>query len=660
MKHKEHIWYGGDYNPDQWPEETWENDLKLLKEAGVNMLTLPVFSWSRIEQSEGQYDLEWLDKVFKLAHSYDMKICFATSTAVQPAWMSKKYPLILPTDARGMKRRFGGRVNFCPNSRQYKDAARKLVEKLAIFSKAHENVVMWHIGNEYDNYCYCDTCRDEFRAWAKERYGSIDVLNKKWYMNFWGHQLTSFDEIELPDFRSENWEMNGAMKTNFQTILLDYHRFMNDSILSCYLNELEVVKEITPDIPVTTNLMGAFKPLDYFKWAKHMDVISWDHYPGLGEPAWKSAMLHDLMRSLKKEPFWLMEQSPSQQNWAPYNTLKRPGTLRLQSYQTMARGADAIMYFQMKKSLANCEKFHGAIIDHVNHGETRVYKECQTIGTELPKLKEIIGSQVKAEVGLVFDWENWWAIEMSSGPSIALNYRDNIEKYYKALHKNHHMVDFIHEEDDLSPYKVIYAPMLYMTKKKMFSKLEAFVAKGGTLVLTTFSGIVDENDHATRKGYPGLFREMAGVWVEEIDALLPNMQNAIKNFNGADYNCNLLCDIINVETAEILGTYGHDFYKGKPVVTKNHYHKGLVYYIGTVPDDDFINDFTQSILTGPTLPEGIEKSTRSHDQVSYDFYINYDNEQKEITFKTPVENLLTGQVSQSMIVQGKDLLIVRH
>lgn len=661
MATKDKIWYGGDYNPDQWDAKIWDDDFKFFEEANINMLTLPVFSWSRIETSPGNYDFEWLIEILERAKKAGISICLATSTAVQPAWLSKMHPEILPTDAHGQKKRFGGRVKYCPNSAQFKYYAGRLVRKMAEITQQYDHVVMWHIGNEYDNYCYCETCKDKFQDWVKARYHSVEKVNEKWNLRFWGHGITAFDEIEIPDFRTENWEMGGIIRTNFQTIHLDYMRFMNDSILSCYLYEKAIVNEMTPAIPVTTNFMGAFKPLNYFLWAEHLDVISWDHYPGLSDGPHKGAMLHDLMRSLKKDrPFWLMEQSPSQQNWAPYNTLKRPGQLRLQSFQTVARGADAILYFQMRRSIANCEKFHGALIDHHGGNQTRVFKECKTIGEELGNLSEIIGSTVRAEVGIVFDWENWWAIEMSSGPSIALSYMAVIEKVYKSVYKTHQMIDFLNEADDYNNYKVIYAPMFYMAKPRIVEKLKTFVKSGGTLILTTFSGIVDENDHVTTKGYPGAFREMAGIWVEEIDGLLPEMKNTIKAFDGKDYKCQVLCDIINVETAEILATYGDDFYENSPVVTVNKYGNGEVYYVGTLPDEAFMDALAKRIIGTSALPEAVEISKRFGEQAVYTFCINYTKEPQTLIFDKEQTDLLTGQKGKTLSVEMMDLLILRE
>lgn len=664
MKHTEKVWYGGDYNPEQWQSETWDEDFKWFEKANVTLLTLPVFSWARIEKSEGNYDFDWLIEILDRAKKQGISVCLATATAVQPAWLSKKYPEILPTDPYGMKRRFGGRVKYCPNSEDYKIHARKLVKRMAEIASQYDNVILWHIGNEYDNYCYCDHCKSAFQNWAEKRYKTIENLNQKWYLSFWGHELSTFDEIEIPDFRSENWEMGGKVRTNFQAINLDYMRFMNDSILSCFLSEKTIVNEVTPEIPVTTNFMGAFKPIDYFKWSKHLDIISWDYYPALTDGPNKGAMLHDLMRSLKKEtPFWLMEQSPSQQNWAPYNTLKRPGQLRLQSYQTLAHGADAILYFQMRRSLANCEKFHGALIDHFGGGETRVFKECQIIGEELSQLNEIIGSIVKSEVGIIFDWENWWAIEMSSGPSIALDYLEHISLYYDAFYRKNQTVDFVNDEDDYHSYKVIVAPMLYMVKPGMKEKLESFVKNGGTLVLTTFSGIVNENDHVTTKGYPGELRGLAGIWVEEIDGLMPQMQNAITGYGDADFKCHTLCDIIRVDTADVLATYKQDFYQGAPVVTVNRFGKGKCYYIGTVPESAFLDTFLEKALLIASNTIGnatIEIIKRLKANDVYTFYLNHGEVEVSVEFEVEKFDIVHQTQSKKHALKSKDILIIKN
>ena len=418
------ILYGGDYNPDQWSKETLIEDMKFFKLANINTVTLPVFSWALLQPDEDTYNFEWLDDILKTLKENNIYVCMATSTAVQPNWMSRKYPEILPVDFEGRKRKFGGRVKFCPNSEKYRKFSVNLATKLAERYKDYPNIIAWHIGNEYDNYCYCEHCENKFKEWAKKKYKTIEAINKAWNMNFWGHTLYSFDEIVAPSALSEMWYGYDKQCTNFQGIAIDYNRFMSDSILECYLGEYNAIKAITPNIEITTNLMGTFKPLDYFKWAKHMDIVSWDNYPSLNADPSDTSLRHDLMRSLKNgKPFMLMEQTPNQQNWQPYNSVKRPGVMRLWSYQAVAHGADTVMFFQMRQSIGACEKYHGAVISHAGHENTRTFRECAELGEELKALGDtIIDSRCDAKVAIMFDWDNWWAVEFSSGPSIQLRY----------------------------------------------------------------------------------------------------------------------------------------------------------------------------------------------------------------------------------------------
>ena len=689
------ILYGGDYNPDQWPKEIIIEDMEFFKKANINVVTLPVFSWALLQPDEDTYNFEWLDEILNLLKENNIYVCMATSTAVQPNWMSKKYPEILPTDFDGRKRKFGGRVKFCPNSEKYREFSVKLATKFAERYKDYSNIIAWHIGNEYDNYCYCEHCEKKFQEWAKNKYKTIENVNKAWNMNFWGHTLYSFDEIVAPSALSEVWYGYDKQCTNFQGIAIDYNRFMSDSILECYLGEYEVLKSITPDIKITTNLMGTFKPLDYFKWAKHMDIVSWDNYPSLTSNPSDIALRHALMRGLKNgEPFMLMEQTPNQQNWQPYNSVKRPGVMRLLSYQALAHGADTVMFFQMRQSIGACEKYHAAVIPHSCNENTRSFKECASLGKELKALgDEIIDSRLDAKVAIIFDWDNWWAVEFSSGPSISLKYIEQIEKYYKAFHNLNIAVDFVEPTSDFSKYSVVLGPVLYMLKDGASTNIKNYVANGGTFITTYFSGYVNENDIVQLGGYPAELRDMLGLWVEEIDALPPDMNNSIEfiNYNEfidgnhndnnnyskfdeallssmkSSYKCDLVCDIINLEGATPLAVYGSDFYKDKPVLTSNKYNNGLAYYIASNPEQEFLNDFALSLskemnlLNGFEIKDGIEITQRFKDNYSVTFILNHNDE--EITLNLDNKeyiNLLTNQsIRNSINLKPKDVVILK-
>ena len=693
------ILYGGDYNPDQWPEETLIEDIEFFKETNINVVTLPVFSWALLQPNEDTYNFEWLDRILKLMKDNDIYVCMATSTAVQPTWMSKKYPEILPTDIEGRKRKFGGRVKFCPNSEKYREFSTKLARKLAEKYKDYSNIIAWHIGNEYDNYCYCEKCEKKFQEWCKNKYKTIENVNKAWNMNFWGHTLYSFDEIVAPSALSEIWFGYDKQCTNFQGIAIDYNRFMSDSILECYLGEYEILKNITPDIKITTNLMGTFKPLDYFKWAKHMDIVSWDNYPSLTSIPSEIALRHDLMRSLKAgEPFMLMEQTPNQQNWQPYNSVKRPGVMRLLSYQAVAHGADTVMFFQLRQSIGACEKYHAAIIPHSNNANTRSFKECAFLGEELKNLGDVIlDSRLDAKVAIVFDWDNWWAVEFSSGPSIALKYVEQIEKYYKAFHNLNIAVDFVEGNSNLSKYSLVIAPVLYMLKEGVSDNFKKYVSKGGNFITTYFSGYVNENDLVTIGGYPAELRDMLGLWIEEIDALTPEMSNSIEFINTitnsnvnnvnidnnytyntfdqallnsmkSSYKCDLVCDIINLEGATPLAVYGSDFYKGRPVLTSNKYGNGLAYYIGASPTQELLNDFAltlskeMNLLNGFEIKEGVEITQRFKNNYFLTFILNHNDYKINLNLAdNEYINLLNNQyIKNSINLNPKDVAILKR
>ena len=579
MKTFNGILYGGDYNPNQWPREIWDEDMRMFRDARINSATINVFSWAKIQPAEDRYDFSELDDMVDMLSRENYEIVLATSTGALPAWMAAKYPEVERTDYEGRHHKFGHRHNACPNSPVFQKYSAALAGKLAERYGSNPQVKCWHISNEYGGECYCENCAKAFRVWLQKKYGTIEELNKAWNMEFWGHTIYDWEEIVLPNALGEGI---GTEKTAFAGISIDYRRFNSDSMLANFMAERDAIREYDKETPITTNLMGTYKGLDYFKWAKEMDIVSWDNYPRYDTPWSHTAMCHDLMRGLKDAPFMLMEQTPSQQNWQPYNSLKRPGQMRAQSYQTLAHGADTIQFFQLRRSVGACEKFHGAVIEHVGTENTRVFREVKQLGEELEKLGGILpGSVNEAQVGVVFDWDNYWALEYTSGPSVDLTYVPHIHEYYRYFYDRNIAVNMVPVDADFSKYKLIVAPVLYMVKDGMAQALEAFVEKGGTLVLTYMSGIVGQSDNVHLGGYPGPLRRLAGVWVEEIDALAPEQFNQVVMDSGESCKCGLVCELMHLEGAESLGTYGDDFYKGMPAVTRNSFGKGHVYYVGT-------------------------------------------------------------------------------
>ena len=604
------ILHGGDYNPEQWPKEIWDQDVRLMREANVNVATLPVFGWSALQPGEDVYTFEWLDDVVGKLDAAGMKLCLATPTASMPPWMAHKYPQTqrADRDAHRIRRPRGNRQNTCPNSCDFRRLSGGIARKMAERYGKHPALVLWHVSNEYANPCYCVTCAAEFRQWLERRYNTLAELNDRWSTSFWGSRYSAWEQIDPPYH-----DGHGAL----QALRIDYDRFQSESMLDCFRVEKAVLREITPTVPVTTNMMGFFKPLDYHKWAVEMDVSSWDSYPSHDHTPADIAFAHSLMRGAKEnEPWLLLEQTPSQANWQAYNSLKRPGAMRLWSYQAIAHGSDAVMYFQWRQSRGGAEKFHGAIVPHEGSTRSRVFREVAALGRELKALgTQTLGGRVKSEAALLFDWENWWAIEHSIGPSVDLKYHPQAATFFAALHALSISTDVMSPSADLSRYKLVVAPMLYMVKPGAAEKLSAFARGGGTLVLSYFSGVVNENDRVQLGGYPGPLRELAGVWVEEIDPLPPERTSCVvlaSSFGDlrGEHTCTLLCERLHPETAAAIATYGDDFYAGEAAITHNRFSGGHVYYVGTALEPAalrmLIAEIAKRAGVSPLLPEPVE------------------------------------------------------
>lgn len=664
------ILYGGDYNPEQWPEEIWEEDMRLFRLAHIDEVTLNVFSWAALQPGENTYDFSRLDRIMELVRSNGLKVCLATSTAAHPAWMARKYPDVLRTEHNGMRRKFGSRHNSCPNSPTYRKYAAALAEKIAERYQSYDNIVAWHISNEYGGACYCENCEKAFRVWLKDKYKTIGELNRAWNTSFWGHTLYDWEDVVVPNLQSEEFDWDGT-RTNFQGISLDYQRFNSDSMLECYRMESDLVKKYTPDIPVTTNLMGFYKPLDYQKWGKYMDFISWDNYPAYDAYPALTAMNHDLMRGLKQgKPFALMEQTPSVSNWHIYCALKRPGVMRLWSYQAIAHGADTVLFFQMRRSIGACEKYHGAVIDHVGNEHTRVFREITQLGEELEKIgSETLGARTKSKTAIVFDWDNWWAAEFSAGPTRLIQYHQEVLQYYRALSEMNISVDFVSVEDDLSAYQLVLAPLLYMCKDGFDEKIRSFVKEGGTFLTTYFSGYVEDHDLVVTGGYPGRLKDILGIWVEETDAIPEGKQNSF-TYQGKTYPASVLCDLLHLQGAESLSCYDSDFYKGLPVLTCHTYGKGKAYYVATRSDEAFYKDFLGELCqkTGiqPVIknaPDGVEATLRGNDKGDFLFLLNHGEKAAEVELPKGGRDLISGDIYQAgakILLEQKAAAIIKE
>ena len=653
----DHFLFGGDWNPEQWPEDTWEHDLDMLEDAHINEVTINVFSWALLQPAEDRYDFSMLDKIVALLVKHDFNIVMATGTAALPGWMVRLHPETIRTEQNGTRHVFGGRHNFCPTSPYFRKASRALAAHVAERYAGTSGLVAWHVCNEYGGgggLCYCDHCAEAFRTWLKNKYGTVEALNKAWCANFWSHTSYDWGDVVPPVSYGDGISDAKCVVSGLQ---MDYRRFQNQAQLACYTNERDAIRAYDAATPITTNLMGTFKDLDYFEWAKEMDVVSWDNYPGMDTPPSFTAMCHDLMRGIGgNKPFMLMEQTPNQQNWFPFCKVKRSGEVRKLSWQAVSHGADTVQFFQMKQSIGGCERFHGAVIAHDGTEQSRVFKETAALGGELDRIgKRIMGSEIRAKVAIMFDWQSYWSLEGCVGPTAGFSYPNEVHRFYRAFWRRNVPVDIIESTtplDKLKQYDLVVAPALITVLPGVAETLESYVSEGGSFITGYMAGIHDEHDLVVPGGYPGKLRDLMGVWVEEIDALAPDETIEVHG-DAVDAKGEIVASIIHREGARRLAAYGGgEFYAGHSALTVNTYGKGKAYFVGTPLDETGMSAFMAPIIKELGLkpldtPEDVSLSVRyGDDGVRYAFLINNSESDKRLCLDElngGVE-LLTGHV----------------
>jgi beta-galactosidase len=657
-----HVIYGGDYNPDQWPEAIWEEDVRLMQEAGVNRVSLGIFSWSKLEPQPGIYDFGWLDRIIELLYAHGISINLATPTASPPPWLVRLDPDILPVTADGVRLGLGSRRHICPHNVTYREHAARIVTQLAQRYRHHPALALWHVDNEYACHvseCFCETSAQAFRQWLQTRYGTLEDLNAAWGTAFWSQQYGDWLEIQPP--RRAPAFLNPSQ-------VLDWQRFCSDSWLACFEDQKAILREITPTVPLTTNFMGFFKPLDYWTWAAQEDIVSNDAYPDTSNPDWMidAGMMCDLMRSLGKgRPWLLMEQAAAHVNWRLHNATKRPGVMRLGSYQAIAHGANGVMFFQWRASRFGAEKFHSAMLPHAGI-ETRVWREVKTLGAELKQLDSLLASEVHADVAIMFDWENRWAMEQDGKLLNDLRLLPLIKTYYTALYQQGMTTDFVHPEADLSHYRLVIVPHLYLLNDRAVQNITQYVARGGVLVMSFFSGIVDEHDHVRLGGYPAPFQDVLGMHVEEFAPYPEAHTNAIRTSDGQRFSCSQWSDVIRLHGAESIANYLHDYYVDTPAMTRHPFGQGISFYLGALLDTEGLSWLLDRASTEakvhvpPAKPIGVELIQRSDDARTWLFALNYSEQPVEIALERSGHDLITGAaVDKSIVLGPTDVAIIQ-
>ena len=645
--------HGGDYNPDQWLDrpDILEEDIKMMKKAGVNTATVGVFSWSALEPQEGNFQFGWLHDIMDKLYENGIYTVLATPTGARPAWMDEKYPSVLRVEKDGRRNHHSGRHNHCMSSLEYRALVEKMDTKLAQEFGNHPGLILWHISNELGGECYCDSCKKRFQEYLREKYhNNIEELNKQWWTSFWSRRFDSFEQIEPPYDNGEH---------SILGLNLDWKRFNSWNMKDYLAFERRILKKYTPQVPATANFMKLFEQLDYVDLAKEIDIISWDGYPSWNNdyetPADTASELsfdHAVMRSLKKDkPFMLMESTPSLVNWHSVNKLKRPGILRASSIQTIGCGSDTVQYFQWRKGRGAAEQFHGAVVDHLGRDDTRVFKEVSEVGELLKKLAPVTGSRVASKAAVLFDWSNRWAIKDMQGMAHdTKNYEKEVRKFYNIHLKKGINADIVFPLEDLSSYSLVVLPMYYAVSKEAGAWLKEYVKNGGTVVATYLTAYVNENTLAYLGGFPGAgLGEVFGLYAEELDTLYPTDSNAVLMKDGNKAIVKDYCELIKLTGAEVLGTYESDFYAGMPAVTVHSYGNGKAYYIGTrMEEEDLIKFFTpiwsECGIKEKELPEGVEYLTRTaEDGSTFDFYVNYNAMPVTVQLSKDGTNLLNGE-----------------
>lgn len=652
----EGIAFGGDYNPEQWPASVRLEDLELMQEAGVNFLSVGIFSWALLEPAEGRYDFGWLDGVMDNLAGIGVKVALATATAAPPAWLVRKHPEILPVTADGTVLGPGSRRHYTPSSTVYRRYATGITRVIAERYKDHPALALWHVDNELGCHVskfYGPEDAAAFRTWLERRYGNIEALNASWGTAFWSQHYASFEEILPPAVAPST--LNPGQQ-------LDFQRFNSWALMDYYRGLVAVLREVTPDIPCTTNLMAssATKSMDYFDWAKDLDVIANDHYLVAADPERQIelAFSADLTRGIAGgDPWILMEHSTSAVNWQQRNQPKMPGEMLRNSLAHVARGADAVMFFQWRQSFAGSEKFHSAMVPHGGR-DTRVWREVVELGAVLKRLAPVRGSRVESRVAIVFDYVAWWASEIDSKPSVDVKYLDLLRAFHRALFLRGIAVDLVHPSASLEGYDLVLVCTLYAVSDDNAATIAAAAAAGATVLVSYFSGIVDMQDHVRLGGYPGAFRELLGVRVEEFHPLLAGTQLTLSDGTASS----IWSEHVHLAGAEALQAFTDYPLDGVPSLTRRAVGSGAAWYLATFPDPDGIDAVLDRLLAesgvsrAATADPGVELvRRRSADGASFLFAINHTR--TTATVEADGTDLLTGGTFSGTLEAGSVAVI---
>lgn len=657
--------FGGDYNPEQWPESVWQEDVRLMQEAGVTMVSVGIFSWALLEPEPGRYDFGWLDRVLDLLHAHGVRVDLGTPTVAPPAWFYRAHPEALPVTPDGVRLTYGSRGAICHSSPAYREAAARITTELARRYAGHPALALWHVHNEYGvpvSACYCDSCAAHFRRWLDRTYGSVEAVNEAWGTAFWGQRYGTYEEILPP--RTTPTVGNPAQQ-------LDYRRFADATIRENFRAERDILHELSPGVPVTTNFMTALSQcdsIDYWAWGREVDLVTNDHYlitDGRRTHV-NLAMAADLTRSVAGgAPWLLLEHSTSGVNWQPRNPAKRPGEMARNSLAHVARGSEGAMFFQWRQSRRGAEKFHSSMVPH-GGTDTRIWREVVELGAGLGALEELRGSRTVPDVAMLWDWQSWWAQKLEWRPHEAHDARERADSFYETLYDRHLTVDFAHPEADLSAYPLVVVPALYLMTEAAGRNLREYVENGGTLVVSYFSGIVDEHDAVHPGAYPGALRDVLGLTVDEWSPLLDHQRVGLSGPGGAALTGDVWTEFVRPRGAETVWTYADGPAAGGPAVTRHRLGRGTAWYVSTRLDAASLDAIVAAAaedagLPGrPSLPRDVEVVRRAGAHGHYVFVLNHTDAEAKVPLDGPGTELLAdGAVHGTLTVPAGGVRVVR-
>jgi len=661
------FYFGVDYYPEQWPEERWAVDADLMQAAGLNVVRLAEFGWSRMEPEEGRYEFDWLDRAIQILSERGIQVILGTPTASPPAWLMSQSPDLFRVQDDGLRATYGNRREYCPNHPHYHEVSRRIVLQMAEHYARHASVIGWQIDNEFGQRCYCPVCQEAFQTWLRRRYSSLDTLNQKWGTTFWSHAYSNWSQIPLP------LKTGGSPNPG---LALDFARFASDSYVAFQKMQVDILRQKCPGHFVTHNFMGFdFDQIDYFELAKDLDFVSLNHYP---RDQWKFraavnpsrvALQHDTMRGLKQRNYWMMEQQAGSGGWEILSVAPRPGELRLWAYQSIAHGADGILFFRWRTARYGTEQLWNGLLDY-DARPTRRYGEIHKMGAELRKIGErLIGSTLKPEAAILLSYDSRFAFQIQPNHP-RFSYPAHLHQVYDAFYRQHIPVDVIAPGTDLSAYKLVVAPALHVLTDSTAREMESFVKNGGVLLLTQRSGVKDEANAVVDRPLPGLVAGLAGAIVEEVDSLADGMSNSLEfclpQLGSVQPEVGILCEVLRPTGAGVVATYTRDYYAGRPAITQNRFGKGQVVYVGAVGGEELYGPLAAwlSQLAGihPLFqaPAGVEVSERWQQDRRYLFVLNHTDLAQKIPLDGQYTNLLDGgsRLQGTLTLPPNDLAIL--